>query len=275
MSYLKANRTFLQLFAVLVFAFVFACSDCMLHAQSNTRAGSDTKTNVQDAFGQAPDDPFEFPEVPNTPTEEQGAVNTGALQFQDVTIDEKYAGWRQASDGTGPERLDDVLRSQWVMASDRGEISGTIYGIEDADLGGLELILLQNGREVSSTTPKEDGSFQFANARQGTYAMIAWGDNAFLAFGLNILSYNEAADENVPTSLEITAVPNKTTINTDWIRYFAGGVKFPVYGRFDSGQGEDDPERLFGLRGLQLYLPEARPSTSISSHQVIPASMVD
>ena len=270
MSYLKPKPNYLQLSVVVAIVFCFTSSSTFLFAQSDTRQDSPTSA-PQDPFD-TPDDPFEVPEVPTAPTQDQPVVNPNAMVFQDALVDEKYAGWRQASEGTGPDRLDEILRAQWVMADDRGTVRGTVYGIEDADLGNLEISLLGNGRLVTSTTPKEDGTFQFANVKQGTYALVAWGDNAFFAFGLNILNYNAAADESMPMSLEVTAVPNKTTINTDWIKYFAGGVKFPVYGRFETEQGEDDPPRLYGTSGQQLYLPAARPATSISSHQVIPAS---
>ena len=102
--------------------------------------------------------------------------------------------------------------------------------------------------------------------------MVGWGENAFFAFSFNILNFNEAYDENVPTELFITAVPNETTINTDWIRYFATGVKFPIYGVHETGETEDDPARLYGYTGQSLFLPPARPATSISSHQVIPTA---
>jgi hypothetical protein len=72
--------------------------------------------------------------------------------------------------------------------------------------------------------------------------------------------------------LFITAVPNETTINTDWIRYFATGVRFPIYGIYETGETEDDPPRLYGYEGQSLFLPAARPATSVSSHQVIPTA---
>ena len=265
----KQNLNLSVLFTVIVY---WSCTCTILTAQSDTRQGSDTRNGIQDPFDAAPDDPFEVPEVPTAPTGEQAAVNPNAMVFQNANVDERYAGWRQASDGFGPNRLDEIVRSHWVMADDRGTLSGTVYGIEDADLGNLELTLLRNGSTYTKTKPKDDGTFQFANVRQGTYALVGWGDNAFLAFGFNILEFNEAADDNVPTKLEVTAVPNKTTINLDWIRYFAGDVKFPVYGIYQTGEGEDDPSRLYGYAGQQQFLPEARPATSISSHQVIPAS---
>ena len=270
MSYLQPKHNLFNLSVIMAVIFGVTCLDCSLFAQDEPTQGDDPGA-VQDPFD-TPDDPFELPQVPTAPGQDQPAVNPNALVFQDRTVDEKYAGWRQASEGTGVERLDDVLRSHWVMADDRGNLTGTIFGVEDADLGNLELFLLENGRVVHKAVPREDGSFRIANAKQGTYALVAWGDNAFFAFGLNIVDFNEGADADVQRTIEVTAVPNKTTINTDWIRYFSGGVKFPVYGRFETAEGEEDPPRLYGLAGQQLYLPVGRPSTSISSHQVIPAA---
>ncbi|MEM9410747.1 MAG: hypothetical protein AAGA30_06510 [Planctomycetota bacterium] len=229
------------------------------------------------------DDPFQSPsdlesfqlptDIPGLgPGQPGGSGIFQAPTFQDTLANEKYAGWRQVSDGSDGNRLDETLRSQWVMADERGGLSGVVYGIEGADVGNLKINLLSNGKTVTSINPTEDGSFTFTNVREGTYAIVGWGDNAFFAFGLNILKFNEAFDENVPTSLKITATPNETTINTDWIQFFSKQVKFPIYGRYETGQEETDDARLYGIAGQSLFLPESRPSTSVSSHQVIPAA---
>ena len=250
-------------------------------AQPGTQ-GSDTTNQVPDPGGDPfqglDDEKFELPGVPPLPGEEGAAPQAvdpriGRVgTFQTETVNDKYVGWRQVSDGTDGNRLSEILRSQWVMVDDVGSVRGIVYGVEGADVGNLKITLLHNGRVVTSTRPKDDGTFNFSNVREGTYAVIGWGDNAFFAFGLNILRFNEEADDSVPQELKITAVPNETTINTDWIKYFAKDVKFPIYGKFEIGEDESDPPRLYGLTGQSLFLPAARPATSISSHLVTPTS---
>ncbi len=240
------------------------------HSQSDLRnpGANPNPTGLQGPVEQ----PFQLPGLPPLPAQNPVAGAQNSEFFQSRIVNEKYAGWRQASDGRDGERLDETLRSQWVMADDTGRLSGIVYGIEGADLGDLNITLLNNGRVVTTTFPNEDGTFAFPNVRQGAYAIVGWGENAFFAFSFNILDFNEAIDENMPSELKVTAVPNKTTINTDWIQYFATGVKFPIYGRHETGQGENDPAELFGFEAQAQFMPAARPATSISSHQVFPSS---
>jgi hypothetical protein len=54
----------------------------------------------------------------------------------------------------------------------------------------------------------------------------------------------------MPEKLLIQAVENKTTINLDWIRYFAPNLQFRVYGRFVSKQGSGDPPHCMELTVL-------------------------
>ena len=170
--------------------------------------------------------------MPGDDEQAQQQQQLGENTFQKTTVNDKFAGWRQISDGADGNRLTDTLRAHWVMADEQGTLGGIVYGIEGADVGNLKITLLSNGREVTSTRPKEDGTFSIANIRQGTYAVVGWGDNAFFAFGVNILRYNPEADEDFPQELNITATPNESTINTDWIKFYSGDVKFPIYGKY-------------------------------------------
>lgn len=238
--------------------------------------GSDNRNSGADPFQLPPrgggGDQFQLPGVP--PLEGAGGAQQQPAfpRFQDAEVNEKFAGWRQASDGFDGNRLDNTLRANWVMADESGNVSGIVYGIEGADLGNLRIVLLDNGREIKSVSPKEDGTFAFANLREGAYSIIGWGENAFFAFGVNVINYNTAADADVATELKVTATQNETTINTDWIQFYSQQVKFPLYGRYSAGEADTDPARLFGYRGQSANLPESIPQTSISSHQVIPAS---
>ena len=253
-----------------------------LIAQSGSTQGSDTRGSDTrgsatrgDPFQLPPqggDDPFQLPGLQPAPDQDPiAAAEAFARQLQSNTVNEKYAGWREASDGFDGNRLESTLRANWVMADESGKLAGTIYGIEDADIGKLTIYLLNRGREVTQLQPNEDGTFLFSNIREGVYSLIGWGDNAFFAFGMNVIKYNPAADASVATDLKITATQNETTINTDWIKFFAQEVQFPVYGRYDTGETDSDPARLYGVAGQSLQLPASRPQTSTSSHQIIPA----
>ena len=259
---------------------IFPCSH--VWSQSGTTQGSGTSqgSGGRNPFQQSLDeglDPGDFQLPGSPPLAGAGSAVQPQQSLQDIRVNEKFAGWRQASDGSDGNRLSNVIRSHWVMADETGKVSGIVYGVEGADIGNLTIFLLNNGREVTSTIPKEDGSFLFSNIRQGVYSIVGWGDNAFFAFGVNIVRFNQDFDDNVPTELKITAVQNETTINTDWIRFFAEQVKFRVYGTYvtkeeEAEDGDIEKTRLYGVEGQSLYLPASRPATSISSHQVIPAS---
>ena len=185
---------------------------------------------------------------------------------QAFVVNERFAGWREAGDDN--QQLSETLRSNWVMAGPYGALSGRIAGIEGADMGNLVVTLLNNGRIVTTTTPSEDATFTFPNVRTGAYALVGWGDNAFFAFGFNVIRHSEDAPAGIPRELQVTAVPNKTTINYDWIRYFSTAVKFRVYGRYTQGEGSEDLPRLYGFDGLSNHYPDAVPATSIT-HQPV------
>lgn len=185
---------------------------------------------------------------------------------QAFVVNERFAGWREAGNDT--EELGETLRANWVMAGPYGAVTGRLAGIEGAHSGNLVITLLNNGRVVTTTTAEDDASFTFPNVRQGAYALVGWGDNAFFAFGFNVLRYSEDAPESVPTELQVTAVPNKTTINYDWIRHFSPNVKFRVYGRYTMGEGVEDSARLYGFDGLSTHFPDAVTASSISHQSV-------
>lgn len=213
------------------------------------------------------------PGGPGVPSQDGFADTFGTAQDgqddppeQAFVVNERFAGWREAGNDT--EELGETLRSNWVMAGPYGAITGRLAGIEGAHSGNLIMTLLNNGRVVTTTSPEEDASFTFPNVREGAYALVGWGDNAFFAFGFNVLRYSEDAPGNVPTELQVTAIPNKTTINYDWIRHFSPNVKFRVYGRYTMGEGVEDSARLYGFGGLSTHFPDAVPASSIS-HQPV------
>jgi hypothetical protein len=187
---------------------------------------------------------------------------------QQVILNDRFAGWNEASDGLGDRRVGEVLRSNWVMVDPNGLLEGTVRPIGSARVVGMTVYLMNKGRLVKTAAVQEDGSFFFTNIQRGAYSLVGWGDNAFFAWGANILPFSEDADSSTPTKVNTFAFQNATTINTDWIRYFTPNVSYRVYGRYEVGEGENDPANLYGFRGLSNYQPSAVPSTSVGGTPV-------
>ena len=204
-------------------------------------------------------------------------------------VNERFAGWRQAGTGKNIERLDEGLRANWIMSDSNGRIDGTIATYGESNLLNMRVSLLNRGRVVSQTNADAFGRFRFNNVRPGTYTLAGFGDSAMFVFGFNVLAFSEEAADRIPRSIDVLAVPNQTTINLDWIRYFSPKVVLRVYGRYVSddaynnqvweaskqatglgmldGEAEvASPERLYGVKGLSSTYPEYPPATSISMH---------
>ena len=194
-------------------------------------------------------------------------------------VNERFAGWRQAGTGKNIERLDEGLRANWIMSDSNGRIDGTIATYGESNLLNMRVSLLNRGRVVSQTNADAFGRFRFNNVRPGTYTLAGFGDSAMFVFGFNVLAFSEEAADRIPRSIDVLAVPNQTTINLDWIRYFSPKVVLRVYGRYVSddaynnqvweaskqvtglgmldGEAEvASPERLYGVKGLSSTYPE-------------------
>ena len=244
--------------------------------------------------------PVQDPALPNVPTAPEGVPNfqapdTSVSNFdpyipeQKKEVNERFAGWRQAGQGKTIERLDDGFRANWVMSDSNGRIDGTITTYGNSNLLNMKVSLLNKGRVVSQTRSDAFGRFRFNNVRPGTYTLAGFGDSALFVFGFNVLAYSEEAVDRTPTSIDVMAVPNATSINLDWIRYFSPQVVFRVYGRYVSddihnnasweesknttgmgmldGQAEvQSPARLHGVKGLSSNYPEHTAATSIATH---------
>jgi hypothetical protein len=236
------------------------------------------------AFAQQPFDAL--PEA-DTPAENQDepllirpdADRTPTRPFQEPTDDERapdqvilmntdFAGWQEAATGVNGGRLSMDLRANWMMIDPNGRFEGQVIPGEGADVANMNIFLLNKGRLVKETFVDEQGRFEFNNVRQGTYAIIGWGPNGLFAFGLNVLGYNPEGSDSTPTTIRATAFQNKTTINTDWIQYFAPAVSFRVFGRYPMGEGQNDSAAFYGFDGLNRYQPKGVGATSISSQPV-------
>ena len=191
---------------------------------------------------------------------------------QETIVNDRYAGWNEASDGLGARRIGETLRANWVMLGPTGVLEGTVRPIDGAEVAGMTVYLMNQGRLVKTSAVQEDGSFRFNNVRRGAYSLVGWGDRAFFAFGTNVLSYSEDADESTPTYITTLAFQNATTINTDWIRYFTPNVSYRIYGRMRFDETIDDPAELYGVAGLSDFTPEAIASTSVGA---TPVSLTD
>ncbi len=186
---------------------------------------------------------------------------------QSVEVNERYAGWEEVGDIDGV-RLADSLRSNWVMLDRNGQFTGTVRGIDGAEVPGMTIFLMNNGRLVKTAAVQEDGSFVFTNVQRGAYSFVGWGDKAFFAFGANIINDNPDADESTPRTVNCYAFQNESTINTDWIQYFAPNISYRVYGRYSVGEGADDPDQLYGFEGLTENAVAAEAATSIGGMPV-------
>jgi len=187
---------------------------------------------------------------------------------QQVILNDRFAGWNEASDGLGKRRVGEALRANWVMVDPNGLLDGTVRPVDGAKVAGMTIYLMNKGRLVKTAAVQDDGSFFFTNIQRGAYALVGWGDNAFFAWGTNILPFSEDADPSTPTFITTYAFQNSTTINTDWIRYFAPNVSYRVYGRYESEESSQDPANLYGFRGLSNYQPSSIASTSVGGTPV-------
>ena len=186
---------------------------------------------------------------------------------QSVKVKERFAGWQGAGEVEG-ERLSDTLRANWVMLDRNGQFNGTVRGIDGAKVAGMTIFMMNNGRLVKTAAVQGDGTFLFTNVQRGAYSLVGWGNDAFFAFGANIINDNPDADESTPTSIDCYAFQNETTINTDWIRYFAPNIAYRVFGRYTAEEGEDDPDNLYGFEGLTENPVVAEAATSIGGTPV-------
>ena len=98
--------------------------------------------------------------------------------------------------------------------------------------------------------------------------LLVGGNNGFFAFGLNILPNNPNNKGEIGNRISATAFQNRTTINTDWIKYYSPQVNFRVFGAYRTNQGPDAPAALFGFEGLARNLPASVAATSLSSRPV-------
>ncbi|MDA8563539.1 carboxypeptidase-like regulatory domain-containing protein [Mariniblastus sp.] len=187
---------------------------------------------------------------------------------QPFQVDTRYAGWEGAGAGGENGQVSEEIRSNWIMVDSNGRFEGRVVPMDNAVLGDMAIFLLNRGRLVKQEFVDENGMYEFKGVRQGSYALIGWSDGAFFAFGLNILANTEDSNPQIPNRVTTLAFQNRTTINTDWIKYYAPQVGYRVFGSYPEGEGANDSEALYGFIGLVENQPDAVPATSISGHNV-------
>ena len=187
---------------------------------------------------------------------------------QPFEVNVEFAGWEGAGVGGESGQLSDEIRSNWIMVDSNGRFEGRVVPMDNAVLGEMTVFLLNRGRLVKQEFVDENGIYSFKGVRQGAYALIGWSEGAFFAFGLNILANTEDSNPQIPNRVTTLAFQNRTTINTDWIKYYAPQVGYRVFGSYPEGEGRNDSESLYGFIGLVENQPDAVPATSISGHNV-------
>ena len=205
---------------------------------------------------------------------EGSGLSLGVSASADLTeearnmVSPRFAGWQEVTHVASGDRVSETLRGNWIMVDSNGRFEGSVTAAAGADVSRMEIFLLNRGRLVKQTTLNAGGRFEFNNVSQGAYSIIGWGENGFFAFGLNILQNNPNNKGEVGNRISATAFQNRTTINTDWIKYYSPQVKFRVFGSYPTGQGVDAPAALFGFEGIARNLPASVTATSISSRSV-------
>ena len=184
-------------------------------AEDTVQDGDDLGAPFQDEGPQRPiaqRNDVQPPPAAGRPTDDE--LGFAEEPVQSVEVKERFAGWQGAGNIDG-RRLSDTLRSNWVMLDRNGQFSGSVRGIDDAEVAGMTIFMMNNGRLVKTAAVQEDGTFVFTNVQRGAYSCVGWGDKAFFAFGLNVVNENADADASTPRQINCYAFQNETTINTD------------------------------------------------------------
>jgi hypothetical protein len=133
----------------------------------------------------------------------------------------------------------------------------------NADRTPMQVFLLNRGKLISMSEIDAEGQFVFRGVKSGMYSLVGYGRAGFFAYGLNVLPFAENAD--APKEIVTQPIPVFGPPVTDWVTRAAPNVRFRVRGQHRFGEGRDDPPRLYGLQGLQTFLPAAAPATSIAA----------
>jgi hypothetical protein len=250
--------------------------------------------------------PSGLPKADETQAAQEVAASQTAETDDDrpvIFVDDRFAGWQAAGTGEKASRLSEELRANWVMVDDNGRLSGQVLGLKtkeeiEQDLQaareavagpeglyeevskrpgccggadektdkftGTSVYLLNRGKLLGSAKVDEQNRFEFLGVKPGNYALVGYGQGGFFAFGLNVIPFIEGSEQ--PNELFIPAIAVSGKPVTEWVTSHAPSVHFRKLGKIRFGQGKDDPARLYGVKGLRTFSPDAEPATSIVAH---------
>lgn len=181
-------------------------------------------------------------------------------------IDPDLTSWNEA--GQDAERLGDVIRANWIMLSQTGDLTGTVSNPNNADLSGMRVMALRNGRTVTQTTVNGFGDFVLSGMTGGPVTLVGYSPTSFFTFGLIAVEYRAGAS-HMPRHITTSPITSKTKLAAGkLIQDNAPRVRFRLLGDYDFG--EDDATRAghFGFEGLSAFNVPSKPATTIQAQPI-------
>ncbi len=89
-----------------------------------------------------------------------------------------------------PNNLNELFVHQWVQATDKGEIVGTVTEPQANDAQKLEKVkiaIVQDGKILHVGESDASGKFAISGVKPGSYSLIARGEKTLAAFSLQVL----------------------------------------------------------------------------------------
>ena len=137
-----------------------------------------------------------------------------------------------------------------------GRLSTITSGTESTLASGITVKVVQGGSEVGKTSTDEQGNFKISGLKPGVAALLAYGDDSFLLYGINLVP----SDEEHPANNEIDVVSAMVSGPDVGIVRQLISAKLPKADlRFDQAAGEEDQKFPLG---------EGDVSTSVVGHRV-------
>jgi hypothetical protein len=137
-----------------------------------------------------------------------------------------------------------------------GKLSAITSGAESNVASGITVKVVQEGAEAGRATTDEQGNFQISGLKPGVVALLAYGDNSFLLYGINLV----ASDEKHPATNEIDVASAVVSGPDLGIVRQLISAKLPKADlRFDQATGDEDQKFPLG---------EGDVSTSVVGHMV-------
>ena len=137
-----------------------------------------------------------------------------------------------------------------------GKLSSLTSGAESTVASGITVKVVQEGSETGKATTDEEGNFEISGLKPGVAALLAYSDNSFLLYGVNLV----ASDEKHPATNEIdvdSAVVSGPDLGI--VRQLISAKLPKADLRFDQAAGDEDQKFPLG---------EGDVSTSVVGHRV-------